>query len=87
MKTTTPPKVKRFPAAKQRKMDELLDKNSEGIISAIERTRLRQLVAEAEQLMVANGKLLAQFADSQRVEPPTGAVPLTVWVTPQRMGT
>lgn len=86
MKKPGPPKIKKFPSAKQRQMDQLLDKNSEGAISEREKAQLTQLVAEAERLMVANGKLLARFAESQFSELPAGAVPLTVWVTPQPTG-
>jgi len=57
-----PPKPRKFPAAKQRRLDQLLDKNSEGTITSQEATALQQLVAEAEELMVANGKRLAEFA-------------------------
>lgn len=65
-----PPKIKKFPAAKQRRLDQLLDKNSNGAITPAEATQLQQLVAEAEQLMVANAKSLNQFVqDSQRHEP------------------
>ncbi|MEX2175402.1 MAG: hypothetical protein WD872_13655 [Pirellulaceae bacterium] len=87
MKKSVLPKLKRFPAAKQRLLDQLLDKNSEGTISAPEKTKLKQLVTEAERLMVANGKLLAEFAESQRGALPANAIPLTVWVTPQPTGT
>jgi len=80
------PKLKKFPPAKQRRMDELLDKQSEGIISPAERARLQQLVAEAEQLMVENGKLLAAFAASDASPPAPGAVPVTVWVAPAPAG-
>jgi len=52
----------RFPAAKQQLLDALLDKNSEGTISASERITLRELVADAERLMVENGKLLNEIA-------------------------
>jgi hypothetical protein len=81
MKRFAPPKIKKFPAAKQRRMDELLDKNSEGTITPAEKVRLKQLVSEAEDLMVINAKLLARFSDQHQV-PPSAAVPMTVWVTP-----
>ena len=58
MSKVIPPKLRKFPVAKQRRLDELLDKNREGVITAAERSRLEQLVAEAEQLMVANARLL-----------------------------
>jgi len=60
MKKVAPPKVQKFPAAKQRRLDQLLDKNSAGTITAKEKLALEQLVAEAEQLMVANAKKQAE---------------------------
>ena len=54
MKEPSPPKLRKFSAAKQRRLDQLLDKNSEGKITPNELTTLKQLVAEAEELMVAN---------------------------------
>ena len=62
MKNATPPKLQRFPAAKQRRLDQLLDKNSEGTITTKEKAVLEQLVAEAERLMVANAKRLEEFS-------------------------
>jgi hypothetical protein len=59
MKKSQPPKIEKFPAAKQRRLDELLDKNRVGTIRSRERSVLFRLVAEAEQLMVANAKRLA----------------------------
>jgi hypothetical protein len=82
MKTTVPPKLKKFPTAKQRKLDELLERNSEGVITPAEKARLETLVAEAEQLMVHNAKLLAQFSQLAPQRPPPGALPVTVWVAP-----
>jgi hypothetical protein len=79
----TPPKVKRFPAAKQRRLDTLLQKNAEGIISAKEAAALKALVDEAEELMVANAHQLAKFAEGQSPQAHVSAVPVTVWVTPQ----
>lgn len=79
----TPPKVKRFPAAKQRRLDALLEKNAEGTITEKETAVLKSLVAEAEALMVANAQLLAKFAQGQSPQAPVNAVPVTVWVTPQ----
>ena len=80
-KKNVPPKLVKFAAAKQRRLDELLEKNSEGTITSPEIAKLEQLVTEAEQLMVANAQLLARFAQSEggRVD----AVPVTVWVTPE----
>ncbi len=48
MKKRVPPTVMKFPAAKQRLIDRLLEKNREGTITAGERGRLEQLGAEAE---------------------------------------
>ena len=82
MRRNLPPKLVKLSAAKQRVLDELLDKNSEGTITSVEKVRLERLVAEAEQLMVANAKRLANFADSETEAPPVGAMPVTVWVQP-----
>lgn len=83
MKRPVPPKLKKFPAAKQRKLDELLEKNSEGTITAAEKARLEELVAEAEEWMVRNSKVLAEFSQRATPRPPAGALPVTVWVTPE----
>ena len=53
------------PSTEQRHLDKLLEKNSEGTITPAEKTRLRQLVAEAERLMVANAQLLARFSQRE----------------------
>lgn len=84
MKKPVPPKLRKFPAAKQRKLDELLEKNSEGTITLAEKARLEELVAEAEHWMVCNSKLLAKFSQLASQRPPTGALPVTVWVAPER---
>ncbi len=72
MKNTLPPKLKEFPAAKQRRLDELLEKNSEGTITPAEKVRLEHLVGEAEQLMVTNAQLLARFSRGQAAAAPAG---------------
>ncbi len=74
------PKIRPFPAVKQRRLDRLLEKNSEGEISPSERETLEALVAEAEEWMIANVKRFAEFSKSESPSPPTGAVPVTVWV-------
>src|SRR5260370_25848231 len=56
MKNHVPPKVQNSPVAKQRRLDKLLDKNSEGTITAKEKGALEQLVAQAEQWMVTNAR-------------------------------
>jgi hypothetical protein len=83
MKKPMPPKALKFPASKQRRLDQLLDKNSQGTITATERESLVQLVTEAEQLIVENAKRLAEFSRTEPASPPPGAVPVTVWVQPQ----
>jgi hypothetical protein len=84
MKKVVPPRLARLPAAKQRRLDQLLEKNSEGTITRTEKAKLEQLVEEAEQLMVANAKQLAEFSRSQGTRAPVAAVPVTVWVTPEQ---
>jgi hypothetical protein len=84
MKKPVPPKPLKFPAAKQRRLDRLLEKNSEGTISAKEKVTLETLVAEAEEWMVANAKRLAKFSKGERAHPTSGAVPVTVWVQPHQ---
>jgi hypothetical protein len=83
MKKVIRPHIAKFPAAKQRRLDELLDKNSEGTITSKEKVRLRELVAEAERLMVANAKSLAEFTRKSKGSAPAGAVPVTVWLQPE----
>jgi hypothetical protein len=56
MKKPSPPKLRKFPAGKQRRLDQLLNKNSEGTINPTELTILKRLVVEAEVLMIANAK-------------------------------
>ncbi len=84
MKKPAPPKPLKFPAAKQRRLDRLLDKNSEGTISAKEKATLEMLVAEAEDWMVANAKQLAKFSKREKAHAAAGAVPVTVWVQPHQ---
>lgn len=82
MKKPAPPRLEKFPRAKQRRLDQLLDKNSEGTITLKEKAKLEQLVAEAEQLMVANAKRLAEFSQTETGRAPVGAVGVTVWIQP-----
>ncbi|MCE9552862.1 MAG: hypothetical protein K8T91_05735 [Planctomycetes bacterium] len=86
MSNHLPPTLKKFAPAKQRRLDALLEKNAEGKITASEKTRLEALVAEAERLMVSNARLLVEFSKSHPVSPPSGAVPVTVWVKPEHAG-
>ncbi len=87
MSRRLPPSPRKFSPAMQRRMDALLDKNAEGTITPTEKARLEALVSEAEQLMVANSKRLAEFVQSEQGNPPPGSVPVTIWVkaeTPSR---
>ena len=86
MRDALPPKLKKFSAAKQRRLDELLEKNAEGTITPSEKKRLEQLVGEAEALMVANARLVARFAEAEGETSPAAAVPVTVWVKPEHAG-
>jgi hypothetical protein len=84
MKKNAPPKLQKLSAVKQRRLHQLLDKNGEGGISRKEKFILEQLVSEAEEIMVANAKRLAEFTKREAaVRPPAGAVPVTVWVQPE----
>jgi hypothetical protein len=87
MAKATPLKIVKFSAAKQRRMDLLLDKNSEGTISRKEKVELAALVSEAEQLMVENAKRIEKFSRRESTaQPPSSAVPVTVWVQPNASG-
>jgi hypothetical protein len=83
MKKSAPPKLAKFPAAKQRRLDQLLEKNSDGTITDREKAKLQQLVTEAEELMVTNARQLADFSQRETGRVPANAVPVTVWVQPQ----
>ena len=84
MKNASPPKLLRFPAAKQKRLNQLLEKNREGKATAREKIALERLVAQAEQVMLANAKRLEKFSKS--AGKPHGAVPVTIWVQPLRAG-
>lgn len=87
MKDAKPPSIERFPSAKQKQLDLLLEKNSEGTITPAEKVKLVVLVAEAEQLMLANAQRLAEFVRHEAPLAPKDGVPVTVWVQPQPAGT
>jgi hypothetical protein len=78
----TPPEPKPLAPEKQSLLDNLLDQNSEGTISADDKVVLVELVAEAERLMVENSKRLAEFAQAETPAVPANAMPVTVWVKP-----
>jgi hypothetical protein len=83
MKKTIPPKLESFSSAKQRRLDQLLDKNSEGSITESEKAKLKRLVTEAEELMVSNARRLADFSRNEAGRVPPDAIPVTIWVQPQ----
>jgi hypothetical protein len=83
MKKTAPPKLAKFPAAKPRRLDQLLEKNSAGTITDREKAKLQQLLTEAEELMVTNARRLADFSQRGTAGVPANAVPVTFWVQPQ----
>jgi len=74
--------IQQFPQAKQVRLDELLERNSESSLTESEGRELAQLVAEAERLMVRNAQQLAGLAESSSQSGPA-ATPVTVWVKPQ----
>ena len=86
MKPRIPPKLKKFSAAKQTRMDELLERNREGRIAPSEKAQLKDLVTQAEQLMVENAKRLANFHKRERANAPSEAIPVTVWLKPAPLG-
>ncbi|MFL5246152.1 MAG: hypothetical protein ACJ8FY_29130 [Gemmataceae bacterium] len=61
----------------------MLEKNSEGTTTTKEKLTLEHLVAEAQELMVANGRRLLEFSKKDAARPSADAVPVTVWVQPQ----
>jgi hypothetical protein len=83
MTKSGPPKIERSPAAKQKRMDELLVKNRDDAITSKEKVKSEQLVAEAEELVAASAKRLAQVAQKDDGRALTGAVPVTVCVPRQ----
>lgn len=85
MNKPVPPRVHRFPAAKQRRLDQLLEKNTAGTITLKEKSTLERLVTEAQEFMVANAKRLAEFSKGNAAHPPGGAEPVTVWVQPRQV--
>ena len=78
MAKNVPLALKRLPAVKQRQLDVLLEKNSEGKISPKEWALLKALVQEVEQLMAANAKRLVELAKPGRNAAPTNAVRMII---------
>jgi hypothetical protein len=52
-------KLRRLPAARQRRLDTLMARNNDGRLSAAERAELGQLVREAEAITLHNARVLS----------------------------
>jgi len=73
--------IEQFDPDKQREMDQLLEKNQLVALDSDEAARLRNLVDEAERLMVKNAEALALLFKPQAIS--IAATPVTVWVKPE----
>jgi hypothetical protein len=56
---TSKTKMKRLPAAKQKRLDALMARNNDGRLTASERLELRELVREAGEMALGNARVLA----------------------------
>ena len=52
-------RLRRLSAAKQNRLDALMDKNNEGVLTSAERRELRALVRDAEEIALSNARKLA----------------------------
>lgn len=52
--------LSQLPAAKQKRLDALMAKNNEGKLTVAEQQQLRELVGEAETIMLSNARILKQ---------------------------
>jgi hypothetical protein len=52
-------KLRRLPAARQRRLDTLMDRNNDGRLGTAERAELGHLVREAEAIALHNARVLA----------------------------
>lgn len=73
--------IRRFAVEKQALMDRLLEQNQNGLLSVEDADVLRDLVDDAERLMIENAKSLQAATQSERPQS-SSAVPVTVWVKP-----
>lgn len=53
-------KLLRFSAAKQKRLDALMEKNNQGRISKAEKQELSELATEAEEMALTNARMLAE---------------------------
>jgi hypothetical protein len=84
MKTLVLPKVQMFPVAKQRRLDQLLETNSEGTITPGEKSALERLVGEAQELMLANARRLAEYSKGDAARPPAVQFPRSGQIHPTK---
>ena len=52
-------RLRRLSAAKQNRLDALMDKNNEGLLTSAERKELKALVRDAEEIALSNARKLA----------------------------
>lgn len=52
-------RLRRLPAAKQRRLDVLMARNNDGLLTRAEQVELQDLVREAEQITLDNARVLA----------------------------
>lgn len=62
--------IRTFPSHKQRRLDALMDRHTEGQLSGSELEELRGLVAEAEALALANAERLVEARARERGQRP-----------------
>ena len=53
-------RLRRLPAAKQKRLDSLMGRSNEGALTKAERQELQALVREAEEIMLDNARRLAE---------------------------
>jgi hypothetical protein len=64
--------VQRLNASEQKRLDELMDRNSEGDLSSPERKQLQILIEKAHRLSLANAKMLLATQRSMASSPQNG---------------
>jgi Cro/C1-type HTH DNA-binding domain len=52
-------RLRRLSTAKQKRLDALMDKNNEGLLTSAERKELKALVRDAEEIALSNARKLA----------------------------
>jgi hypothetical protein len=69
-----PPRLQRIDAAAQARLDELMDKNTDGALTVAERRELDKLGRLAEKLSLENARLLASHGSATQVAVKTRAL-------------